>query len=907
VVAGAGGATNLIQEGDVIWPAYGIPPAIPQPSTGATSCSTAGNCLDSLDGKLTQAVAHFDPDVGKETVWTQHTVADANPLAVERWYEIVPGSNASPRQQGDIVDSGLYTFNGAISPTTAGNEAVIFYNTGSGATNGFADFRAQSRNSATTPGTMTNEKIITAGAFNTNDGSCGVNIAQPAAPCRWGDYSAARPDPTNANAVWGTIMLTGTAGGGSSATWSTQVAAYTPGCSSVVVTAPSSAVIGSTNPVSAVAAGCNNPEYAFYVQYPANTGTWTLKQQFGPSGTWNWDSSGYAAGSYLIHVWANQIGDSPANFEAIGAATTTLTVAPSCTAGTLTPPTSAQPAGAAINFIATSNTCPIPEYAYYVQDPTGTWTLKRAFNTDGTYSWPTVGLAPGNYTIHVWVNQRGHSLTSPEAIDAGTAAINICTGVSLPGPGANPLVGTVVPLMATTATGCTNPQYQFFVVYPNGTRHQGQGWGGPSFPWNTGGLAPGPYTVQVCANDIGDPQTNPEAMASTQVMLIGCTSSNASPDLASPQTIGTTITFTAAAPSGCSSPVFEFWLQYPDLSWHLVRPFDPGSFWVWDSHGYPAGKYTIHVWSNQVNADQTTFEAVGGPSYMLTVPTPCATAGLSPPSTSTPAGQTINFMASSTVCTNPQYAYYALFPNGVWNLIRGFGLPAFNWDTTGLAPGTYTVHAWASATGAGHDQIGTSTVTLTGCVNPTVTAPANQAAGTVVNMTGAGDAGCPSPVFEYWVQYPDKTWHLGRTWGVSAWGWDTSNPALKPGTYLIHAWTNQSGASQATYEAIGSATINLTGCTGATDAPADASSTAGNPVMFTVTPTCSGTPVFEYWIQYPDLTWHELSAGFIASNTLTWDTTGRVKGTYVLHVWVNNQGADQSTYETIGATTHILT
>jgi hypothetical protein len=149
------------------------------------------------------------------------------------------------------------------------------------------------------------------------------------------------------------------------------------------------------------------------------------------------------------------------------------------------------------------------------------------------------------------------------------------------------------------------------------------------------------------------------------------------------------------------------------------------------------------------------------------------------------------------------------------------------------------------------------------------------------------------------------SWHLGRTWGPSAWNWDTTG--LDPGNYTIHAWTNQSGASQATYEAIGSAPVTLTGCTAATVTPSNTSSNVGTAVLFTVAPvTCSGTPVFEYWVQYPDGTWH-LGMTFTTSNTWNWVTTNLAKGTYVIHVWVNNQGADTSTHETIAATNHTLT
>jgi hypothetical protein len=100
--------------------------------------------------------------------------------------------------------------------------------------------------------------------------------------------------------------------------------------------------------------------------------------------------------------------------------------------------------------------------------------------------------------------------------------------------------------------------------------------------------------------------------------------------------------------------------------------------------------------------------------------------------------------------------------------------------------------------------------------------------------------------------------------------------------------------------------VTLTGCTGATVSPDGTTTAVGAPVTFTVAPSCSGTAIFEYWMQYPDMSWHELSAGFISGNTLIWDTTGRAKGKYVLHVWVNNQGADTSTFETIGSATHTL-
>ena len=49
-------------------PAYSLPPSVPEPGSS--------DGIDSLDGRLTQAVAASDPNAGGEqAVWTQHTIA----------------------------------------------------------------------------------------------------------------------------------------------------------------------------------------------------------------------------------------------------------------------------------------------------------------------------------------------------------------------------------------------------------------------------------------------------------------------------------------------------------------------------------------------------------------------------------------------------------------------------------------------------------------------------------------------------------------------------------------------------------------------------------------------------------------------------------------------------------------
>jgi hypothetical protein len=178
---------------------FSLPAPVPQPGT------TDG--IDSSDTRLTQAVAAEDPTRHEMAVWTQHTVATApGEPSVVRWYELTAGSPV-PIQEGDIAaPGGAFAFNGAISPTSAGNGAVIDYNVGGEAMT--AQLRAQSRGSTTPPGAMHGEVTLVESEAIDQDFSC--PSAEPlSTSCRWGDYAGASPDPTDLGVVWGGGQVNG--------------------------------------------------------------------------------------------------------------------------------------------------------------------------------------------------------------------------------------------------------------------------------------------------------------------------------------------------------------------------------------------------------------------------------------------------------------------------------------------------------------------------------------------------------------------------------------------------------------------------------------------------------------------------------------------------------------------------
>jgi hypothetical protein len=173
----------LHQEPDILVGSYSAPLAAPQ--AGAPHYT-----LDTLDGRLTQAVG--DPTTG---IWTQHTVGGGAGSRVF-WYELaLQGGILTKVQEGQITSATDYVFNAAISPSFGAHGAAIFYNRSSSTIDPVV--AAQVRTGATPLNAMApGELILATSPAPDTDFSC--------PPCRWGDYSAATPDPVQPYVVWGT-------------------------------------------------------------------------------------------------------------------------------------------------------------------------------------------------------------------------------------------------------------------------------------------------------------------------------------------------------------------------------------------------------------------------------------------------------------------------------------------------------------------------------------------------------------------------------------------------------------------------------------------------------------------------------------------------------------------------------
>ncbi|HSW85000.1 MAG TPA: hypothetical protein VLF79_00085 [Candidatus Saccharimonadales bacterium] len=170
-------------------PTYSYPPYASQ--AGNTLAGTKALPLETIV-YLSQVTMSYDPRLGHNVLWTDHTVAGGYGTAV-RWYEINP-SKLALDQVGTISSGSYNVFNASISPdrlvsgphSAYGNNAVIEFNTSS-----LAQYPAiqmiSIKNGQVSPMVTIQKSLGPNVDFTCNQ----PNIQS----CRWGDYTGTAPDP----------------------------------------------------------------------------------------------------------------------------------------------------------------------------------------------------------------------------------------------------------------------------------------------------------------------------------------------------------------------------------------------------------------------------------------------------------------------------------------------------------------------------------------------------------------------------------------------------------------------------------------------------------------------------------------------------------------------------------------
>ena len=181
--------------------------------------------LDTMDTRLTHAVAGYDPRIGATAIWTAHAVF-GGAGSEDRWYEINTAGTPTVSQSGKASDPNLYVFNGAISPDRAADDAtdasaltgrnmVMGFNTSAAST--YTAIQMVSRRGS---GAQSGFVLLKQSIGPNVDFSCGSSVPDV---CRWGDYGGATPDPRKSagGQIWLSAEWNNPATNGSTPVWQT--------------------------------------------------------------------------------------------------------------------------------------------------------------------------------------------------------------------------------------------------------------------------------------------------------------------------------------------------------------------------------------------------------------------------------------------------------------------------------------------------------------------------------------------------------------------------------------------------------------------------------------------------------------------------------------------------------------
>jgi spore germination protein YaaH len=268
--------------------------------------------------------------------------------------------------------------------------------------------------------------------------------------------------------------------------------------------------IGTAVNVTATATNCPNPQYQFWVLAPGAS-SYQLAQAYSSNATYAWSTSGIAPGTYRFSIWARDTSSSGASGNQLGrwdaynnGLTYTLT---SCSSvGVSFAPASPSEVGKAVTVTAHGSGCANPQYQFWMLAPgAASYQQVEAYSTSNTYSWSPSNVTPGIYVFSIWVRDanssgaNGNQLGRWDAYATSSYSLSTCTGLNV---NASRAVANTVTLTAT-ASGCSSPDYQFWILSPSGGGYQLlQAYSANGVvSWSTIGQPAGTYRISVWVRD----------------------------------------------------------------------------------------------------------------------------------------------------------------------------------------------------------------------------------------------------------------------------------------------------------------------------------------------------------------------------------------------------------------------
>ncbi|MGO9113900.1 MAG: IPT/TIG domain-containing protein [Thermoguttaceae bacterium] len=333
-----------------------------------------------------------------------------------------------------------------------------------------------------------------------------------------------------------------------------------------------------------------------------------------------------------------------------------------------------------------------------------------ATNGTGSYNWNTSGIAAGTYYLAGYLYDAGKAcfshLTSPDTITyaaprfalAGPTSGTFTAGqtVSIQWTAANVTTGSTISLAYDTSNTWANPKWIEIgaVSAANGTA---------TYNWNTTGVAAGYYCLAGYLYDAGQAYFSHLGAAITIAAAAATPSFGLTGPLSGTFTAGQTVSIRWAAANVAAgstiSLAYDTTTNWGNPTWIDVGGVSAASgegSYNWNTSSIAAGTYYLagylydagKAYYSHLGTAITIASAAALPSFTLTGPTSGtftagSTISIQWTDANVPSGSTISLAYDTT--TN--------WGNPTWIEIGGVsatnGSGSYNWDTTGLAPGTY--------------------------------------------------------------------------------------------------------------------------------------------------------------------------------------------------------------------------
>ena len=664
-------------------------------------------------------------------------------------------------------------------------------------------------------------------------------------------------------------------------------------CSTPVLSADhaSPQLPGTTVTFTAVGTCQGTPQYQFSRTSPG--GTATIVQPYSTTATYAWDNNNTAYGAYSITVDV-RVPSSTLPAEASRSMQFSRT---SCIGPNLaTDKTSPQSTGTPIGLTGSATCTGTPMYRFRIQPPGGALSTVQDFGSATTFAWN--GGGPGG-TFTLGLDAKGGT-TDPSTMVSSqvTFVLTSCSSVALATSPSSPQTPGTSVLLTGTATCPSTPEYRFVVKSPAAVSTTVQDYGNTNtFSWNTTALALGDYTLEVDVRDVGATTLEASATATYTIANPACSAPTLTSDLSSPQGTGGAITFSATTTT-CPSPLFKFWVETPDFTWTVVQDYSLSKTYRWPAAG-PVGNYRIEV-DVRDSTRPVTYDHFGVVPYVLTG---CTGAALTPnPAPPQEAGTQVVVTGSATCPRAAQYRFWVSPPSGGWTTVQDYSSSStYAWRST--SGGNYRLEVDVRDVGASAAYETYTTIPfalVAPCSTPSLSAsPTSGATGSSVMFTSSTSS-CPIPSYRFWVGQSGR-WHIVQDYGgANTFSWPGSGAA---GTFGVEVDVREAGSS-VPYDAVRNMTYSVSGCTAAHLAGDKVSPQApGTTLMLTASANCPGAPDYRFWVGRNAM-W-TIAQDFSAAGTFSWNTTGKLQGTYGLEVDVRDHGAT-ATYEAVANITFVL-